>query len=271
MDQIKRVQEIIGVLLYYGRAVDSTLLVALGTLASEQMTATETTMCKIAHLLNYCAMHPKAVVRFKCSDMILHVESDASYLCLLKSTSRVAGDFYMGEKPRADGAQPPINGAVQIVCNILCMVVSSAAEAELAGLFHNTKETIELRTTLEEMGHVQPPTVIVTDNNTAAGIANDTVKQKQSKAMDMCFYWTRDKVKQGHIMVVWRKGKTNRADYFSKDHPAAHHQKMRPIFLHKAMIAETYDKEIQVVAEHFAMFTESYELRLYAFYATFKP
>jgi hypothetical protein len=33
--QKKRIQEILGVLLYYARAVDSTLLVALGTLASE--------------------------------------------------------------------------------------------------------------------------------------------------------------------------------------------------------------------------------------------
>jgi Reverse transcriptase (RNA-dependent DNA polymerase) len=175
-DQIKRIQEIIGVLLYYARAVDSTLLVALGTLASEQTKATELTMRRIVHLLNYCATNPEATVRFKRSEMVLHVESDASYLCLPKSKSRVVGYYYMGERPRPDKNQPPINGAVQVVCNILRVVVSSAAEAELAGLFYNAKETIALRTTLEELGHEQPPTPIVTDNSTAAGIANDTVK-----------------------------------------------------------------------------------------------
>lgn len=269
-EQIKRIQEIIGVLLYYARAVDSTLLVALGTLASEQTKATEMTMRRVTHLLNYCATHPEATVRFKRSDMILHVESDASYLCLPKSTSRVAGYFYMGEKPQADNAQPPINGAVLVVCNILRVVVSSAAEAELAGVFYNAKETIAIRTMLEEMGHKQPPTPIITDNSTAAGIANDTVKQKQSKAMDMRFYWSRDKVKQGVITVTWRKGELNRADYFSKDHAAKHHQEMRPMYLHEAMLVETYEGEVKLVAEHFAMFTEDVEMHLYLFYATIK-
>jgi hypothetical protein len=57
-------------------------------------------------------------------------------------------------------------------------VVSSAAKAELAALFHNGKEACPLRITLEELGHPQPATPIQTDNSTAYGIANDTVKQK---------------------------------------------------------------------------------------------
>jgi hypothetical protein len=36
---------------------------------------------------------------------------------------------------------------------------------------------------LEELGHLQPTTPLKTDNTTANGIANDTVKQKRSKAM----------------------------------------------------------------------------------------
>ena len=55
---------------------------------------------------------------------------------------------------------------------------------------------------------------VVTDNNTASGIATDAVKQKRSKAIDMRFYWIRDRVRQGQFQVYWRKGATNRADYF---------------------------------------------------------
>jgi hypothetical protein len=88
--------------------------------------------------------------------------------------------------------------------------------------------------------------------------------------MDMRFYWTRDKVKQKLIEVVWRAGETNRGDYFTKDHPPAHHQKMRPMYLHEAMMAATYEDEVKAVADHYAMFTENYELHLYAFYATFQ-
>ena len=73
-------------------------------------------------------------------------------------------------------------------------VLSSAAEAELGALFHNGKEACPLRIALEEMGHPQPATPMATDNNTASGIATDTVKQKRSKAIDMRFYWIRDRV-----------------------------------------------------------------------------
>jgi hypothetical protein len=65
---------------------------------------------------------------------------------------------------------------------------------KLGGLFYNSKEEAcpIIHITLEELGHPQPPTVLVTDNtSTATGIANDTVKQKRSKAINMRFYWTR--------------------------------------------------------------------------------
>ena len=111
-------------------------------------------------------------------------------------------------------------------------VLSSAAEAELGALFHNGKEACPLRIALEEMGHPQPATPMATDNNTASGIATDTVKQKRSKAIDMRFYWIRDRVRQGQFKIFWNKGKTNRADYFSKHHPASHHQAIRSTYLY---------------------------------------
>jgi hypothetical protein len=69
------------------------------------------------------------------------------------------------------------------------------------------------------------------DNSTAAGIATDTVKQKRSKAIDMRFYWIRDRVRQGQFLVYWSKGKGNLADYFSKHHPASHHTAVRSTYL----------------------------------------
>jgi hypothetical protein len=46
------------------RAVDNTMLVALGTLAAAQTQGTEKTMDAIKQLLNYAATHPDAAVRF---------------------------------------------------------------------------------------------------------------------------------------------------------------------------------------------------------------
>jgi hypothetical protein len=71
------------------------------------------------------------------------------------------------------GAQPWVDpqnpGALQLPAN---------AAQELGTPFHNGKEACLIRTTLEEMGHPQPPTTTETNNNVAAAIANDSVKQK---------------------------------------------------------------------------------------------
>ena len=79
-------------------------------------------------------------------------------------------------------------------------VVASSFEAELGGLFHNGQDGAYIRTILEEMGHPQPATRMVTDNLAANNIANDIGKQKRSKAIDMRFYWIQDRIKQASSM-----------------------------------------------------------------------
>ena len=74
--------------------------------------------------------------------------------------------------------------------------MASAAEAELGGLFINAKEGEVLRTSQEEMWHQQGPIPIQTDNSTFSGIINETSKQRRSKAIEMRFYWVRDRCKQ---------------------------------------------------------------------------
>ena len=71
--------------------------------------------------------------------------------------------------------------------------MASAAEAKLGALFLNCQEAVPIRITLEKMGHTQPPTPVQVDNSTALGIATGTIKQLKSKAMDMRFYWIRDR------------------------------------------------------------------------------
>jgi hypothetical protein len=71
-----------------------------------------------------------------------------------------------------------------------------------------------------------------TDNNTSRGYSNGTIKQKLTKAMDMRFYWIKDRVKQGQLNVYWGPGFQNLADYFTKHHSPAHNKKMREIYIH---------------------------------------
>jgi hypothetical protein len=203
-------QQVIGTLLFYARAVDNTLLVALGSLSSAQAHGTEETLTAVTQILDYCATHPDATVRFHASDMILHIHSDASYLSVSNARSRYGGYFYLhnGTLPAATPADPtvptsPPNGPVLVTSAILDTVVSSAAEAELGALFHNAKEGVHLRTILCDLGHPQPgPTPLQTDNACAAGIANDSIKQRRSKAMDMRFYWIRDRVGKKQLSLI---------------------------------------------------------------------
>ena len=69
------------------------------------------------------------------------------------------------------------NGAIHVIAKIIKNVVSSAAEAEIAGVFFNAKEAVPIKLALEEMGHTQNATEIVTDNSTAFQIINNTCKQ----------------------------------------------------------------------------------------------
>ena len=196
--QITRIQQIVGTLLYCARAVDTILLTALNDIATQQSTGTIEISQSITKLLNFCATYPNASPIFRTSDIVLHIDSDTSYLSLSKARSRVGGYYYLSdlssdlEKEPTSGSKP--NGPIFTVCHILRHTMAPAAEAELAALFKNGQEAVVLRNTLLNLGHHQPPTPIKTDNSTVAGISNHTILQHTSRAMDMRFYWVRDRV-----------------------------------------------------------------------------
>ena len=116
-DEIKHIQRVIGSILYYARAVDLTVLMALSTIASEQAHGTENTMRKTKQLLDYLATHSEATVRFHASDMILNIHSDASYLSEANAHSRACGHFFMGWKSNPTKPIKLNGGIFYIVCN----------------------------------------------------------------------------------------------------------------------------------------------------------
>jgi hypothetical protein len=227
---VNKLQQLTCTLLYYARAVDPTLLMPINVLASEQSNATEVTADKVIELLNYCNTHPETKIRYHASNMILHIRSDASYLLESEARSRSGGFFYMGKTAKND--KKLTNGAILIISKVLKHVMSSAAEAEIGAVFINSKEGDFLRTTLDKLGHKQPPTPLETDNTTSTGYSNGTNKQKRTKAMDMRFYWIKDRVKQGQFKIYWGPGFQNLADYFTKHHAPAHHKRIRDVYIH---------------------------------------
>jgi hypothetical protein len=161
--------------------------------------------------------------------MILHIPSDASYLSENEAKSRAGGFFNMGNTTKND--KKLTNGAILIVSKVLKHVMSSAAEAEIGAVFINAKEGAVLRTTLEELGHNHSPTPMETDNTTATGYSNGTIKQKRTRSMDMRFYWIKDRVKQGQFKIYWGPGFQNLAEYFTKHHSPPHHKRIRNVYI----------------------------------------
>jgi hypothetical protein len=230
------VQKVAGTFLYYAMAADCTMLAALGSITSTQANATEKTFAKVLWLLNYAASNPYAEIMYTASDMVLHIHSNGSYLSEPKAGSCAGGHFFLSNLSLSPNEQPTNtptpNGPIYSLSRIIRNVMGSADEAEIASSYMNGQEAIPIWTTLEEMGHPQPPTPVQVNNSTAEGFANDTIKQKQSKAIDMQFYWIQDRTRQGQFLIYWRPGADNLANYHTKHHSAAHHRRMRPNFLH---------------------------------------
>ena len=218
-----RIQEIVGSLLYYARAVDNKLLVALSAIAARQSQATVAIELAVALLLDYVATYPNDGIVYRASDMILCAHADAGFLNESQSRSRAGAHIYLSE----NDAFPRFNGAVLSIAQIIKFVMASAAESELAALFITAREMIPHRQTLIDMGWPQPKSPIQTDNSTASGVVNNTIVPRRSKMMDMRFWWLRCRASQDQFRYYWDAGSKNWADYHTKHHPDTYHESHR--------------------------------------------
>ncbi len=78
-EETKYIQVVAGTLLYYGRAVDNTILPALSAIATDQAQPTERAKEILTQLLDYCTTQEEAIITYSASKMILAVHSDAGY------------------------------------------------------------------------------------------------------------------------------------------------------------------------------------------------
>jgi hypothetical protein len=226
-DKITLLKQFIGAALFYVRCADPTAMHRLTQLASEQAHGTEATWQAAMHLLQYLRTYPNATIRYVASDMILNVHSDGSGH---GANGVVAAYYFLGSAFNPNNPTKP-NGAVLVECNRLRIVTAAVSETEYAALFKAGQGACSLRNTLNDFGFTQPATPIQGDNTCANGIANDTVKQKRSKAMDTRLHWIRDRVRQGQFIIYWRPGEINLADFFTKNHSAAHTKKFRQLYV----------------------------------------
>jgi hypothetical protein len=117
-DDIKQVQRIIGSILYYARAINLTVLMALSTIASKhQANGMENTMLNARQLLDYLSTHPAATMRFHTSDMVLNIHYDTSYLSETNTHSRICGFFFHGMASQPKQTIQVERGIFNLMCN----------------------------------------------------------------------------------------------------------------------------------------------------------
>ncbi len=76
-DNVKQIQCIVGSILYYDWTLYITVLMTLSSIAIKQTKGTTIMMEKAKQLLDYLATNPDATIRYRTSDMIMNVHSDA--------------------------------------------------------------------------------------------------------------------------------------------------------------------------------------------------
>jgi hypothetical protein len=125
-EDTKHVQAVVVTILYYSRAVDSTILTALSSLATDQAKPTQKAMEKENQLLDYCTRQEEVIITYNKSKIILVVHSDAGYCNEKNLRSRAGGHFFLSNEDKF----PPNNGAI----------FTNAAKAKLGALYLNAKK-----------------------------------------------------------------------------------------------------------------------------------
>ena len=114
---IKRIQLIVGALLYVGRAVNNTLIVALSAIGSQQTSATDNTAAAVEQLLDYVATYPNDGILFRKSDMILAAHAYAVFLNKSRARSRSGAYIFLSENE----PKPKINEPILTIAQIMGM------------------------------------------------------------------------------------------------------------------------------------------------------
>ena len=96
-------------------------------------------------LLDYAETYPNTAIRYRASEMVLHVDSDAAYITMPEEIIFYAGHFYLRNwpSPRPLKNTPKRNGPTNTECKTIRNVLSSSSEAEKCGTFKNGKLLLE--------------------------------------------------------------------------------------------------------------------------------
>ena len=121
----KRIQGIVGALLYYAGEVDNELLVGLSDINAQQAAATQCTNEAMNQLLEYSATYPTGGILYHSRYMVLCAQYDAGFHNEIKGRSRAGAHIFLPE----NDSMPKRNGPVLTLAQIIKTFMSSASEA----------------------------------------------------------------------------------------------------------------------------------------------
>ena len=147
----KFVMQVTGKLIFYARAIGSTILPDLSNIASEQNYTTNNTTKRFKQLLDYAASQEEAIITFNASVMACAIYSYAYYLSVNNERSCAGGHHLLS----SDEENQSNTGAILNLPRITCNVMSSEAEEEPGALFLNAKTAVPMRNKLGEIEHLQ--------------------------------------------------------------------------------------------------------------------
>ena len=121
------------------------ILTTLRSIVSEHARATQASNKAANHLLDYLSTYPNDGITYRSSSTILAAHSDAAYLNETRAISCAGSHIFCSYNDPINRK----NGLILSLAQIINVVVSSASEAELAGLFITAKAMVPLRQTLK--------------------------------------------------------------------------------------------------------------------------
>ena len=101
--------------------------------------------------MDYVHSNPNTTIRYHASDMCLYIDSDAAYLIQARANSVITGHFYLSNMitPTSSKPDPTNNGPILTECRTVRNIMSSAAEVETIGIYHNIRAVVPIRMTLK--------------------------------------------------------------------------------------------------------------------------
>ncbi len=180
-------------LLFLAKRTRPDILVEVSAMCSRVSVCTRVDWAKMDRIFGYLKGTPRIGIRFVSGGNVCPVVySDASHGCHLDGTSRTGIIVMLA------------GGPVAVASSKQKLVTKSSAEAELVGICDGATTAIQVRSFLTHQGHRLEPTPLMEDNeSTIKMVQAGKPTTRQSRHINMRFYFVKQHVVSGEVVVVY--------------------------------------------------------------------